>query len=113
MTKPAYAPPTVRRIAPGALNPQRHGRAPVLEAIDGVAVTDLLAAHGSPLFVFSEADLRAKARALREAFTSRYPEVVFAWSYGVLCAVALVPLAVLVVAVASPACRVHSNTRSI
>ncbi len=81
MTKPAYAPPTVRRIAPGALNPQRHGRAPVLEAIDGVAVTDLLAAHGSPLFVFSEADLRAKARALREAFTSRYPEVVFAWSY--------------------------------
>jgi MFS family permease len=39
--------------------------------------------------------------------------VVFAWSYGVLCAVALVPLAGLVVAVASPACRVHSNTRSI
>ena len=39
--------------------------------------------------------------------------VVYAWSYGVLCAVAGVPLAVLVVALLSPACRVHSNTRSI
>ena len=39
--------------------------------------------------------------------------VVYVWSYGVLCAVAAVPLVALVVAVASPACRVHSNTRSI
>lgn len=33
-------------------------------------------------------------------------------SYGVLCAVALVPLVGLAVAVSIPACRVHSNTRS-
>lgn len=39
--------------------------------------------------------------------------VVFAWSYAVLCAVALVPLVALAVAVGLPACRVHSNTRSI
>jgi MFS family permease len=39
--------------------------------------------------------------------------VVLVSSYGILCAVAVVPLAVLAVAVASPACRVHSNTRSI
>ena len=39
--------------------------------------------------------------------------VVFAWSYGVLCAVALLPLVALCVAMAMPACRVHSNTRSI
>ena len=39
--------------------------------------------------------------------------VVYAWSYAVLCAVALVPLALLAVVVALPACRVHSNTRSI
>jgi MFS family permease len=39
--------------------------------------------------------------------------VVYAWSYGVLCAVAGIPLALLVVALLSPACRVHSNTRSI
>ena len=39
--------------------------------------------------------------------------VVAVASYGVLCAVALVPLAGLAVAVAVPACRSHSNTRSV
>lgn len=39
--------------------------------------------------------------------------VVLVGSYGLLCAVAIVPLAALAVAVAIPACRVHSNTRSI
>lgn len=39
--------------------------------------------------------------------------VVMASTYGVLCAVAVVPLVGLAVAVAIPACRVHSNTRSI
>ena len=39
--------------------------------------------------------------------------VVLVSSYGVLCAVAVVPLVALAVAVATPACRVHSNTRSI
>ena len=39
--------------------------------------------------------------------------VVYASSYGVLCAVALVPVAGLTIATAIPACRAHSNTRSI
>ncbi|MDP1876140.1 MAG: MFS transporter [Actinomycetota bacterium] len=39
--------------------------------------------------------------------------VVLVSSYGVLCAVALVPVAALAVAVSIPACRSHSNTRSI
>jgi MFS family permease len=39
--------------------------------------------------------------------------VVLAASYGALCAVALLPLAVLAVCLAIPACRVPSNTRSI
>jgi MFS family permease len=39
--------------------------------------------------------------------------VVLVSSYGVLCAVAVVPVVGLAVAVATPACRVHSNTRSI
>jgi MFS family permease len=39
--------------------------------------------------------------------------VVVVSSYGVLCAIALMPLAVLAIAVATPACRSHSNTRSI
>lgn len=39
--------------------------------------------------------------------------VVLVGSYGLLCAVAVIPLVALAVAVANPACRVHSNTRSI
>jgi predicted MFS family arabinose efflux permease len=39
--------------------------------------------------------------------------VVFAASYAVLCAVALAPLVALAVAMSLPACRSHSNTRSI
>ena len=39
--------------------------------------------------------------------------VVLVSSYGVLCAVAVIPLVALGVAVATPACRSHSNTRSI
>ena len=39
--------------------------------------------------------------------------VVFASSYAVLCAVALIPVAALAIATAIPACRAHSNTRSI
>jgi predicted MFS family arabinose efflux permease len=39
--------------------------------------------------------------------------VVLVSSYGWLCAVALLPLLGLAIALATPACRVHSNTRSI
>ncbi len=38
--------------------------------------------------------------------------VVAVWSYGVLCAVALLPVAALGVLLALPACRARSNTRS-
>jgi diaminopimelate decarboxylase len=50
-------------------------------SIDGVAVSDLVAKHGSPLFVFSEATLRRTCREAFDAFSSRYPDVQFAWSY--------------------------------
>jgi MFS family permease len=39
--------------------------------------------------------------------------VVAVGSYGLLCAVAAVPVVALGIAVATPACRAHSNTRSI
>jgi diaminopimelate decarboxylase len=59
-----------------------HGtRAPTLFEIDGVPVSGLVEEFGSPLFVFSERDLRDKAHHLRQAFKSRYPHTSFAWSY--------------------------------
>jgi diaminopimelate decarboxylase len=41
--------------------------------IDGLVADSLLGEHGSPLFVISEAVIRANYRRVREAFTSRWP----------------------------------------
>ena len=49
--------------------------------IDEVAVPDLLAEHGSPLYVISERTIREKYKKAKHAFTTRYPKVQFAWSY--------------------------------
>jgi diaminopimelate decarboxylase len=49
--------------------------------IDGVAVKDLLGKYGSPLFVLSEHTLRETYKQALMAFTTRYPNVQFAWSY--------------------------------
>ncbi|MFZ4766529.1 MAG: alanine racemase, partial [Roseimicrobium sp.] len=46
-----------------------------------VPVADLVREHGSPLFVYSEATLRAAYRNAHRAFTRRYEDVQFAWSY--------------------------------
>lgn len=81
MNKEPYTPPSIRRVSQGTANPQRLGRVPVMDSIDGVPVDDLIRQHGSPLFVFSESNLRDKIREAREAFESVYPEVQFAWSY--------------------------------
>ncbi len=81
MNKEPYIVPSIRRVAQGAANPQRLGRVPVMEEIDGVPVAELIRRHGSPLFVFSESNLRDKIREAREAFESVYPDVTFAWSY--------------------------------
>lgn len=59
----------------------RGTRGPSLPAIAGVSVRSLVQEFGSPLFVFSEHGIREKARRMREAFTSRYPDTRFAWSY--------------------------------
>ena len=51
-------------------------------AIDSVPVTALVEQAGeTPLFVYSERTLRRKYRQMHSAFTTRYPNVVFGWSY--------------------------------
>ena len=44
---------------------------PPISAIDGVKVSKLAREFGSPVFVFSERDMRAKARRAKEAFGKR------------------------------------------
>ncbi|ACM92932.1 Orn/DAP/Arg decarboxylase, family 2 [Nautilia profundicola AmH] len=53
----------------------------VRSEIDGVSVHDLVNKYGSPLFVFSERIIEEKYHEFKNAFTSRYPEVEFWWSY--------------------------------
>ncbi len=95
----AYVPPTIGRDLASASNAMsernRFSLGPasdVAETIDGVAVSELAARFGSPLFVFSERTLRATVRRARAAFRSRYPNTTFAWSYktnylGAICRV--------------------------
>ena len=53
----------------------------VRSEIDGISVRDLVNEYGSPLFVFSERMIEEKYKEYKEAFSSRYPEVEFFWSY--------------------------------
>jgi diaminopimelate decarboxylase len=49
--------------------------------IDGVKVEELTKKYGSPLFVFSQQAIEDKYKEVYNAFSSRYPEVEFWWSY--------------------------------
>jgi diaminopimelate decarboxylase len=85
----AYEPPMISnelgRTAPLAADDRnffaRGTHVPVLCEIDGVPIAELVRQFGSPLFVFSEHDLREKARRARESFKSCYPATSFGWSF--------------------------------
>lgn len=80
--KTPYEPPTIEPLQVGHINRSAFGtRSDCCEFIDGVPVSDLLARHGSPLFVFSERTLRDTIRRAQAAFAKHYPNVTFAWSY--------------------------------
>ena len=83
MRKP-YGKPVIKKLHTGLMN--KFGPIPpdarkVRRQIDGVAVDDLVQTYGSPLFVYSESALRRKYRQVFSAFATRYPDVLFGWSY--------------------------------
>src|ERR1700730_15920501 len=82
MSKPIYERPSLVRHQMGMMNKfgRLQGTKP-LTHIDGVAVADLVAQHGSPLFVFSQSTLVKRYRELYQAFSRRYAKVRIAWSY--------------------------------
>jgi len=82
MSKPLYERPSLVRHQMGMMNKfgRVQGTKP-LTHIDGVAVADLVAQHGSPLFVFSQSTLIKRYRELYQAFARRYAKVRIAWSY--------------------------------
>lgn len=77
-----YERPSLQRHRSGAMN--KMGATPALRpksSLDGVPVTELVAAYGSPVFVFSQRTLEEKIRSLRDAVRLRWPGVQLAWSY--------------------------------
>ena len=82
--KGEYEKPVIKKLESGVMN--KYGRSPfyarkVKTEIDGVAIADLVDRFGSPLFVFSEGVLRRRYRKMHTAFSTRYPNVSFGWSY--------------------------------
>ena len=82
MKKKAFERPTITRLTPGV--PSKHGAgssvAPV-STIDGVSVDELMDKWGSPLFIFSEREIRKSMEEIRRAFSVRYVRTTMAWSY--------------------------------
>ncbi len=79
-----YIKPQITKLNDGAMN--KFGTSPhyarkVRTHIDGVSINDLVEEFGSPCFVFSESTIRTTVRRAKEAFKTRYPNVVFGWSY--------------------------------
>jgi diaminopimelate decarboxylase len=82
MIKKAYVKPALVKQVVGVMNKFGNSNANNFkEEIDGASVADLIHQYGSPLFVFSERQLRRQIRRLKQAFTTRYADVKFSWSY--------------------------------
>ncbi|ACF14352.1 Orn/DAP/Arg decarboxylase 2 [Chloroherpeton thalassium ATCC 35110] len=82
MGKLKFERPVITRINAGV--PDKFGMGTAIQPIgyiDDVAVEDLLADYGSPLFVISERTIREVYQEALSAFKTRYPKVQFAWSY--------------------------------
>lgn len=82
MDKKSYERPTIVKIESsfskaGVPMPKQKVRS----KIAGVGVDELVERFGSPLFVFDEKSIRQRYKRAYEAFSSRYPNVQFGWSY--------------------------------
>ena len=83
MKKP-YEAPNLVRLKTGGMN--KFGGKPfylkrVRKEIGGAKIDDLIEQFGSPLFVYSEAEIIERANKLKSSFSTRYPNVQFGWSY--------------------------------
>jgi diaminopimelate decarboxylase len=82
MEKKVFERPIIKKLSAGM--PAKFGhqvRHEPVTQIDGVPIKNLLEIYGSPLFVYSEKTIRQTFKEAYRAFSSRYPNVLFAWSY--------------------------------
>jgi diaminopimelate decarboxylase len=82
INKKRYERPVITKLYSGFMNKFGAKSAAIPRPdIDGVPVKRLLEDFGSPLFVFSERQIRSNQRNAIRIFKTRYPKVQFAWSY--------------------------------
>lgn len=82
MSKLKYESPVIKQIHAGITN--KFGESSALKPIthiNNVPVKDLINNYGSPLFVISEQNIRNTYKDAYNTFSTRYPNVQFAWSY--------------------------------
>ena len=82
MKKKPFERPFIKKLSAGM--PSKFGMPTKVEAIthiDDIPVDELLKDYASPLFVISEKTLRETILDAKQAFTTRYPKIQFAWSY--------------------------------
>ncbi|MDQ7061006.1 MAG: hypothetical protein Q9M43_07620 [Sulfurimonas sp.] len=83
MSKKVYSKPTINKIDFAMVSkygsPAKSQK--IRTEIDGVKVSDLIKEFGSPIYVYSQKQIEEKYNTLHSAFTSRYPDVQFSWSY--------------------------------
>jgi len=80
--KKAYTAPYIERNSAGNLNKYAHTTVVrYQDNIDNVLIKDLVEAHGTPLFVFSEKQIRKSYRRLQDTIRIHYPLAEITWSY--------------------------------
>lgn len=83
MSKKQYEKPTINKVefamASKYGSPVKSQK--IRTEIDGVSVHELTEKYGSPIFVFSQRQIEEKYNTFYSAFSSRYPDVQFGWSY--------------------------------
>lgn len=80
--KKKYERPLLKTIEPSM--PSKTGTMTTVSQIsdiDGFSLEVLAAKEGTPLFVFSDQQIRTNIRNAKRAFSTRYSSVTFAWSY--------------------------------
>jgi diaminopimelate decarboxylase len=82
MEKLRYERPVINRISAGVTDKfGMSSKIQIVKEIDNNKVDDLLNKYGSPLFIISEKTITDTYNEAKQAFSTRYPKVQFAWSY--------------------------------
>jgi len=80
--KKRWEKPSIKQQVPEAVNPFAGAAAKEVQTHwEGVAIKDLIAQYGSPLFVLSEKRVRDNVRSMHRAFQTRYSDFIYGWSY--------------------------------